>query len=102
MKKITKAPAAPAPLPEREPSDAELEALETEIETSATPSLASTPVDLAHMGLDQLAYVRRSVVNDVPVWSIHSAMGQPIGAAPTLEQAWGAIVQNDLQPVFVH
>ena len=30
------------------------------------------------------------------------AIGQQIGVAPTLQQAWGAIVQNDLQPVHVH
>ena len=68
----------------------------------AVVPVASTSIDLAHLGMDRLAYVRRAVIDDMPVWSIHSASGLAIGAAPTLEKAWGAIVQNDLQPVFVH
>ena len=64
--------------------------------------LASTPIDLARVGLNQIAYLRRDIVDDATVWNIHSATGHPLGAAPTLEQAWGAVVQNDLQPVFVH
>ena len=104
--------------PTHEPSDSELRAIEhTESEllaiqndegtdeepvAEAVAPVASTTVDLAHLGLDHLAYVRRAMIDDVPVWSIYSASGLPIGAAPTLEKAWGAIVQNDLQPVFVH
>jgi hypothetical protein len=64
--------------------------------------LGSTPVDLARLGLNQIAYVRQTVVDAQPIWSIYSAAGHPLGAATTLEQAWGAIVQNDLQPVHVH
>src|SRR5690349_12784525 len=104
--------------PAREPSDSDLRAIEhTESELLAiqndeaaedeprakgVAAAASSTIDLAHLGLDHLAYVRRAVIDDVPVWSIYSASGLPIGAAPTLEKAWGAIVQNDLQPVFVH
>ena len=39
--------------------------------------LASTPVDLARLGLNQVAYIRRSVVDNVSVWTIHSASGVP-------------------------
>jgi hypothetical protein len=92
---------------DREPTDAELAALEHDGEALGTEAatdaaLASSPIDLARLGLNQIAYLRRAVVDDAQVWSIHSAMGHPLGAAPTLEQAWGAVVQNDLQPVFVH
>jgi hypothetical protein len=31
---------------------------------------ASTPLDLARMGLSELAYIRRAAVNDVPMWTI--------------------------------
>lgn len=65
-------------------------------------ALASTPVDLEKLGLDEVAYIRRAVVDDQPVWSIHNAAGAPVGAAMTRDQAWGAIVQNDLTPLYVN
>lgn len=70
--------------------------------SAAAEGLGSTAVDLARLGLNQVAYVRRAIVNDVPVWSIHSATGDAIGAAQTFEQAWGAIVQNNLEPLRVN
>ena len=100
--------AKPVPAADREPTDKELLAIE-HIKTAgdspriAEPAaIASASIDLARLGLNQIAYVRRAVVDEQPVWSIYSATGHPLGAAPTLEQAWGAIVQNDLRPVFVH
>ena len=44
------------------------------IQTTAEPQiqetqLGSTPVDLAQLGLDRMAYIRRAVINDQPVWS---------------------------------
>jgi hypothetical protein len=102
---VTKAIAA-----EREPTDTELLALEDEgdvepvsdAEMTQLNAFASTPVDFARFGLNEMAYVRRDVIDNMPVWAIHSAVGQRIGAAPTLEQAWGAILQNDLQPLFLN
>ncbi len=71
----------------------------TESETdSRTVEIGSTPVNLAELGLNQIAYVRRAVLNDQPVWSIHNAAGAPVGTAPTREQALGAILQHDLTP----
>lgn len=64
--------------------------------------LGSAPVDFAQMGLNQIAYIRRAIVDDVPVWSIHAATGDTLGAAQTFEQAWGAIKQNNLEPMRVH
>jgi hypothetical protein len=100
---------------QREPTDAELRALEQEhgadedndtedlgVFPEVTADMASTPVDLARIGLNQIAYIRRSVVDAQPVWSIHSAAGHPLGAALTFEQAWGAVVQNELQPMYVN
>ena len=66
------------------------------------PALASATVDLASLGLAEIAYVRRALVNDVPMWTIHSAAGHPLGAAHSFEQAWTAVKQNDLEPVRVH
>jgi hypothetical protein len=64
--------------------------------------VASAPVDFARMGLNQVAYTHQTVVNDLPVWGIYSASGDTLGAAQTFEQAWGAILQNNLEPVRVH
>jgi hypothetical protein len=70
--------------------------------TEAGKSYAATPVNLARIGLNQVAYVRRAVINDVQVWSIHAATGDAIGAAQTFAQAWGAIKQHNMEPVRVH
>jgi len=96
---------------EREPTDAELRALDQEMKPEseegdaqqiASATVGSTPVDLARLGLNQLAYIRRSIVDEQPIWSIHSASGHPLGAAATFEQAWGAVVQNELVPMYVN
>ncbi len=63
---------------------------------------ASTPLDLARMGLADIAYIRRAVVNEVPMWTIHSAAGDPLGAAESFDLAWAAVKQNHLEPVRVH
>jgi len=63
---------------------------------------ASTQINLADLGLHQLAYVRPSVIDNQHVWSIHNAAGATVGAAPTREQAVGAILQNNLTPHFVN
>lgn len=72
--------------------------------TTLTDSVApgATPIDLARLGLNQIAYIREAVVNDEDVWAIFSASGDPIGAAQTFEQAWGAVRQHDMEPSRVH
>ena len=62
----------------------------------------TTPVDLARLGLSEIAYIRRAIVNDMPMWTIHSAAGDPLGAAHSFDQAWAAVKQNDMEPVRVH
>lgn len=70
--------------------------------TETPAQLASTRVDLAQLGLDEVAYIRRAVIDDVPVWSIHNAAGDAVGAAQTREQAVGAILQHDMRPLYVN
>jgi len=62
----------------------------------------ATPLDLAKLGVSQFAYIRRALVNDIPMWTIHSASGDPLGAAHSFDQAWAAVKQNDLVPLRVH
>ncbi len=64
--------------------------------------LGATPVDLARMGLNQIAYIRPATVDNVAVWSIHNAAGDQIGAAESFDQAWGAVRQHDMEPTRVH
>src|SRR5262249_35970797 len=63
-----------------EPTDDDLRAIEQDEERAnqktagdTLTDVASTPVDLAHLGLNKIAYVRRAVVDAQPVWSIYSA-----------------------------
>ena len=73
-----------------------------EAKTAETAAMASTPLELARLGLSEIAYIRQAVVNDVPMWTIHSAAGDPLGAAETFDAAWVAVKQNNMEPVRVH
>jgi hypothetical protein len=85
-------------------------AMTKKIQTAATTTtddgakamVASATVDFARLGLNQVAYVRQAVVNEVPMWSIHAATGDTLGSAETFAQAWVAVKQNNLEPLWVH
>lgn len=84
-------------------NDGEIDITQAELAHALiAPAHAATPLELARLGLSEVAYVRRAVVNKVPMWTIHSAAGDPLGAAQTFDQAWAAVKQNDLEPVRVH
>jgi hypothetical protein len=61
-----------------------------------------TPQDFAAMGMQQVAYIRPTVVNGVTAFAIHAADGTQIGMAPTRDVAFAAVVQNELDPVSLH
>jgi len=61
-----------------------------------------TPQDFAAMGVQQLAYIRPTVVNGVTAFSIHAADGTQIGIAPNRAVAFAAVVQHELEPVSLH
>ncbi len=75
---------------------------EAQPRTLLTAESGATPLDLARLGLSEIAYIRRAIVNDTPMWTIHNAAGDPLGAANSFDQAWAAVRQNDLEPVRVH
>jgi hypothetical protein len=58
--------------------------------------------DLALFGMQDLAYVKRVVVDDTVCWAIHSADGNNIGMAPNRDVAFAAVRQHDLEPFSVH
>jgi hypothetical protein len=66
------------------------------------PNRGMTAQDLALWGLQDVAYVKRVVVNDAVGWSIHGADGTAIGVAPDRLVAFAAVKQHDLEPVSVH
>jgi len=67
-----------------------------------SPWRAMSAQDLALWGMQDVAYVKRVVINDEIHWSIHSADGGNIGIAPARDLAFAAVSQHDLEPVSVH
>ena len=58
--------------------------------------------DLAHLGLEQLAYVRRLVIDDQPMFAVFAADGSRMGVVSDHATAIAAILANDLEPASVH
>lgn len=58
--------------------------------------------DLAMWGIQDVAFVKKVVVNDEVAWSIHAANGTEMGLAPRRDLAFAAIRQYDLEPYSVH
>lgn len=59
-------------------------------------------VQLARLGLSQIAYVRAVVVDGTPGFAIHAADGTPMAVAADQGTALAAIVQHDMVPLLVH
>ena len=58
--------------------------------------------EFALLGMDDVAYVKRVVVNDEVKFAIFGADGTQLALAPGEELAYATIRQNDLEPVSVH
>ena len=70
---------------------------------NATEKLKQLSVqDFAQLGLPNLAYVRRVVVNDEIRFAIHAADGSSMGMAPDVDVAFAAVRQHDMEPLSVH
>ena len=67
-----------------------------------SPMRSMTAHDLALWGMQDVAYIKRVVVNDEVGWAIHSADGANIGLAQERDLAFAAVRQHDLEPVSVH
>ncbi len=61
-----------------------------------------TEQDFAVMGMQQVAYIKPTVVNGVTAFTIHAADGTQIGIAPNRDVAFAAVVQHELEPVSLH
>ncbi|MBI1776068.1 MAG: DUF1150 family protein [Proteobacteria bacterium] len=70
--------------------------------TTVNTLRSMSPTDVAALGLNHLAYVKRVVVNDVVGYAIHAADGTEMGVARDRDTAFAAVRQHELEPLSVH
>jgi hypothetical protein len=58
--------------------------------------------EFALLGLQDVAYVRRVIVNDEAGFAIHAADGTEVAVLPSRDLAFATVRQHDLEPVSVH
>ena len=63
---------------------------------------AMTANAFAHWGLNEVAYIRQTELNGVPVYAVHAANGDPLATAPARDVAAALVRQNELTPVDAH
>jgi hypothetical protein len=61
-----------------------------------------TQSDLLAFGLNDLAYLKPTVVDGQPVFAIYAADGSQLALAQTREVGLAAMLQHDLEPVSLH
>jgi hypothetical protein len=58
--------------------------------------------ELALLGMQDVAYVKRSVAADSPGYTVHAADGTQIAVFADRELAFATLRQHDLEPLSVH
>ena len=58
--------------------------------------------ELAMLGVQDLAYIKRVVIDGASGYAIHAADGTQIALLPDREVAFATVRQHDLEPVSVH
>ena len=58
--------------------------------------------ELAMFGMQDIAYVKRAVVNETPGYIVHAADGTQIAEFSDREVAFATVRQHDLEPLSVH
>jgi hypothetical protein len=61
-----------------------------------------SPKDLALLGMQDVAYIKRITVNDATAFAVYAADGTQVAALPNRELADATVRQHDLEPVSVH
>ncbi len=61
-----------------------------------------SPEDLAELGVQDVAYVKRVVINGKRFCAVHSAAGQQMVLMEDRETAVATVHQYDLEPLSVH
>ena len=84
----------------REPKD--LTTSETAAPKGALDIRHLSEMELARLGMTQIAYVRPIRVDGTEGFAIHAADGTPMAVTDEFAAAVAAIVQHDMIPVPVH
>jgi hypothetical protein len=58
--------------------------------------------EFAHLGIQDIAYIRPVLVDDGVAFAIHAADGTRMAVVRDRDLALATIRQNDLEPVSVH
>ncbi len=58
--------------------------------------------ELALLGMQDVAYIKRIVIDDKAGYAIHAADGTQIAVIADRELAFATVRQHDLEPVSVH
>lgn len=61
-----------------------------------------SPKELAFLGMQEVAYVKRILVEDEAAWAIHAADGTQVALVPGRDLALATIRQHELEPLSVH
>jgi hypothetical protein len=61
-----------------------------------------SPQEFALLGMQDVAYIRRVVVNDAAGFAIHAADGTEVAVLPSRDLAFATVRQHDLEPMSVH
>jgi hypothetical protein len=58
--------------------------------------------ELAHFGMQDIAYIKHVIINGVAGYAIHAADGTQIAVLPDWGIAHATVRQHDLEPLSVH
>jgi hypothetical protein len=58
--------------------------------------------EFALLGMQDVAYIRRVIVNDEAGFAIHAADGTEVAVLPSRDLAFATVRQHELEPVSVH
>jgi len=74
----------------------------TEMNANTEPLRHITPEAFAMLGLPNVAYVKRVVSEGETSYEIRAANGDRIGVAPSHDVAVAAIIEHEMEPVYLH
>jgi hypothetical protein len=61
-----------------------------------------SPQEFALLGMQDVAYVKRVVVNDEPAFAICAADGTQVALLADRDLAWATVRQHEMEPMSVH
>lgn len=58
--------------------------------------------ELGLLGMEDVAYVKRVVIDDTEAFAVHAANGSQIAVIANRDLAFAVVRQHDMEPVSVH